>query len=211
MKKLSYTAGGDEYEVIKLIAKGKGGYNYLAKSKDKEVVVKQVHYEPCDYFQFDENKLSSELRDYQVLCALGVPMPKLLYFNQEKQFLIKEYITGDSLAKIIANARFDESYIAQIFAMCDRLYPNRLNIDYFPTNFIERNGILYYVDYECSQYSDEWNFENWGIYFLANQEGMKAFVNKGDYSLLLENGKPIKDGFTETVERWLSINGRCQI
>jgi len=208
MEKLIYTADDDVYEVIKLIAKGKGGYNYLAKSNGREVVVKQIHYEPCDYFRFEENKLSSELRDYRTLSALGIPMPKLLYLNQEKQFLIKEYITGDTLAKIVAENRFDESYIAQILNMCDRLYLNGLNIDYFPTNFMEQRGKLYYVDYECSRYSNEWNFENWGIYFLANQKGMKAYVDKGDYSLLFENGKPIKTGFTETVDRWLSVNGR---
>ena len=45
-------ANGNEYKIIKLLAKGKGGYNYLAKSGDTAVVVKQIHYEPyampCD-------------------------------------------------------------------------------------------------------------------------------------------------------------------
>lgn len=46
--------------------------------------------------------------------------------------------------------------------MCSLLYPAGLNIDYYPTNFIPQNEVLYYIDYECNQYSDEWNFENWG-------------------------------------------------
>lgn len=42
-----------------------------------------------------------------------------------------------------------------------------INIDYFPTNFIVQNGLIYYIDYECNDYMDEWNFENWGINYCS--------------------------------------------
>jgi len=157
---------GKPCKIGKLIARGKGGYTYLAKIEGTEVIFKKIHYEPCDYYQFEENKLNSELRDYETLRNLGIPIPELLFYNQEEQFLIKEYIPGDTLAQIVADNRLNDNHIAQINEMCKVLYPNHLNIDYFPANFIERQGVLYYVDYECSQYSDEWNFENWGIRFL---------------------------------------------
>jgi len=194
---------GIEYEINKLIAKGKGGYTYLAKTDDTEVILKQIHYEPCDYYQFEENKLNSELRDYEILSRLGLSVPKLLHFNQEEQFLVKEYIPGNTLAKIAADNQITESHINQLFDMCRVLYRNTLNIDYFPTNFIERQGILYYVDYECSQYSDEWNFENWGIWFLANHNGMSSFLADGNHASIIKDGKPIKRGFEDIVERWL--------
>ena len=41
------------------------------------------------------------------------------------------------------------------------------NIDYFPTNFILWQNVLYYVDYECNAYMEEWNFENWGIKYWS--------------------------------------------
>ncbi|MCL1963568.1 MAG: serine/threonine-protein kinase [Firmicutes bacterium] len=198
-------ANGEKYEIIKLIAKGKGGYTYLAKTRDTAVAVKQIHYEPCDYFQFEENKLNSELRDYKTLCDLGIPMPKLLFSSQEGQFLIKEYIPGGTLAQIAADHQVNTNHIIQIFEMCEKLYSNHVNIDYFPTNFMERQGVLYYVDYECSNYSDEWNFENWGIWFLANQKGMASFVKNGDHSSLLENGKPVQKGLEDIVKRWLLL------
>ena len=202
-------ANDKKYEIVKLLAKGKGGYNYLAKTGDTAVVIKQIHYEPCDYFQFENNKLDSELRDYETLFGLGIPMPKLLFSSQDEQLLIKEYIPGSTLAQIVAGNRLSDNHITQMFEMCEKLYPNQLNIDYFPTNFIERHGVLYYVDYECSRYSDEWNFENWGIWFLANQKGMVSFVEGGEHSRLLENGKPIQEGFEETIERWLLLKGSC--
>ena len=92
--------------------------------------------------------------------------------------------------------------------MCEKLYPNHLNIDYFPTNFVEQRGILYYVDYECSRYSDEWNFENWGIWFLANKSGMEAFIKNGNNSSLIQNGKPIRKGFEDIIEQWLLMKKR---
>jgi tRNA A-37 threonylcarbamoyl transferase component Bud32 len=132
-------------------------------------------------------------------------MPKLLFFNQDEQFLIKEYIPGSTLAQIVADNQLCDNHITQMFEICEKLYPNQLNIDYFPTNFLEKQGALCYVDYECSQYSDEWNFENWGIWFLANQKGMASVMKDGDYSQLLENGRPIQKGFEENIKRWLLL------
>ena len=51
----------ETYKIIKLLAKGKGGYNYLAKTGETAVVIKQIHYEPCDYFQFEENNGATDV------------------------------------------------------------------------------------------------------------------------------------------------------
>ena len=50
---------------------------------------------------------------------------------------------------------------------CTLLNPKGINIDYFPTNFILNNGLLWYIDYECNDYMEEWNFENWGIKYWS--------------------------------------------
>jgi len=197
------------YEIIKLLGKGKGGYSYLAKANDVFVVLKKIHYEPCDYFQFENNKLNSELRDYKTLFDIGIPIPKLLFFNQSEQYLIKEYIEGDTLAKVVAKNQMTQNYIIQLFSMCKKLYPHNLNIDYFPTNFIVWDGLLYYIDYECSNYSDEWNFENWGIYFLANSQGMADFLETNNYESLLVNGKPITNAFEAVVKQWILLKHHC--
>ena len=39
---------GNAYSLLKLLGKGKGGYSYLAQMADgQQVVVKQIHHEPC--------------------------------------------------------------------------------------------------------------------------------------------------------------------
>ena len=58
---------GNAYSLLKLLGKGKGGYSYLAQMADgQQVVVKQIHHEPCAYYQFG-NKIEAELRDYNHL------------------------------------------------------------------------------------------------------------------------------------------------
>lgn len=199
------TANEKHYEIVKLLGKGKAGYSYLATHNNNSYVVKQIHYEPCAYFKFEDNKLNSELRSYDILRSLGISIPKLLYHNQEEQYLIKEYISGDMLSELAANSIIKDDYITQVFAMCSILYKNNLNIDYFPTNFIVKDNIVYYIDYECSPYTDEWNFENWGIYFWANHKGMAKYLQTGDDADITKNGKPIKDGLDSTVLRWMHL------
>ena len=59
--------------------------------------------------------------------------------------------------------------------------PDNLNIDYFPTNFIVQDDLLFYIDYECNDYMDEWNFENWGVkYWSKTQEFMDHVKKSSD-------------------------------
>ena len=155
------TVNGKEYEVIKLLGKGKGGYSYLVTDGQRQLVLKQIHHEPCDYYQFGD-KLASELRDYERLRALGIPMPQLLEVDAEQERILKAYIDGPMILDLVLADAMEPSYFAQLRAMCDVLYANGLNIDYFPTNFIVENGQLFYIDYECNGYMEQWDFEHWG-------------------------------------------------
>ena len=71
------TVNEKAYSVLKLLGHGKGGYSYLVTDGEGEYVLKQIHHEPCDYYTFGD-KLASELRDYEHLTAIGIPMPRLL-------------------------------------------------------------------------------------------------------------------------------------
>lgn len=150
------------FDVLRLLGHGKGGYSYLVTDGKKEYVLKQIHHEPCDYYQFGD-KLQSELTDYERLKKLGIRMPVLLDADVENERLLKEYIEGDTIAQIVARGEMKPEYLEQVRGMCAVLYPAGLNIDYYPTNFVVQDGLLYYIDYECNHYMDQWNFENWGV------------------------------------------------
>lgn len=150
-----------EYAKLKLLGKGKGGYSYLVERDGAFYVAKQIHHEPCDYYTFGD-KLQSELRDYQTLKQVGVPMPMLYDVDVQKEIILKEYIDGDTIAQIVERGDMKQAYITQIETLCERLYANGLNIDYYPTNFVVRDEMLYYVDYECNHYMEQWDFAHWG-------------------------------------------------
>ena len=59
----------------------------------------------------------------------------------------------------------EPDWLAQVQAMCRLLYPAGLNIDYYPTNFVPCDGMLYYIDYECNTYMEQWDFEHWGAQY----------------------------------------------
>ena len=160
------TVNNREFNVIKLLGKGKGGYSYLVTDGENEYVLKQIHHEPCSYYNFG-NKLESELNDYKKLTKIGVPMPKMLDVDEKQERILKEYICGDTIFDLVLQDRVKEDYFAQIRSMCKVLYKENTNIDYFPTNFVVQNEKLYYIDYECNNYMEEWNFENWGCKYWA--------------------------------------------
>jgi len=145
-----------------LLGKGKGGYSWLVTDGQQEYVLKQIHHEPCDYYQFGD-KMASELNDYQRLLAIGIPMPRLIDADRERERILKEYIPGDTIYQLVKEDRMEDGFFWQMEDMCRLLYPANINIDYFPTNFVVNNGKLWYVDYECNNYMEQWNFENWGI------------------------------------------------
>ncbi len=150
-----------EYTVIKLLGHGKGGYSYLAEKDGKQYVLKQIHHEPCDYYSFD-NKIEAERNDYQRLLAAGIRIPEMLDIDIANERIVKEYIDGPVIYELVRDGAMKDSYISQMQEMAKKAQLAGLNIDYFPTNFIVQNGLLYYIDYECNNYMEEWSFENWG-------------------------------------------------
>ena len=167
---------GVEYNIIKLLGRGKGGYSYLAKRDEKEVVLKQIHHEPCDYYTFG-NKIESEKNDYQRILETGIRIPKMIDIDIENERIIKEYIDGPTIYDLVKNDELKENYLVQAKEMAKLVYEAGLNIDYFPTNFVVQDEIIYYIDYECNNYMEEWNFENWGIKYWSKTPEFIEYVS----------------------------------
>lgn len=166
---------GKELSVIRLLGKGKGGYSYLVSDGTKQSVLKQIHHEPCDYYQFG-NKIEAEINDHKRLKRIGIRMPELFDVDIENERVWKEYIDGDTIFDLVLRDQMKPHYIEQVRYMCRLLYAADTNIDYFPTNFVVQRGELYYIDYECNDYMDEWNFENWGVKYWSKTEEFMAYV-----------------------------------
>ena len=160
------TVNGRAYTVLRLLGKGKGGYSYLVSDGQQQYVLKQIHLEPCDYYQFGD-KLGAELHDYARLLKIGIRMPALLEVDEPNERILKEYIDGETAYEMILRDQLPPACPAQLREMCDMLYAANTNIDYFPTNFVWRNGLLYYIDFECNDYMPEWDLAHWGIRYWS--------------------------------------------
>lgn len=169
------SVNGREFQILKLLGKGKGGYSYLATDGERLYTLKQIHHEPCSYYQFGD-KIQSEINDYKKLKGIGITMPELLDVDIENERILKEYIEGETIFSLVLQDRMRDEYLEQIKAMCSLLYPADTNIDYFPTNFIVQNGVMYYIDYECNNYMEEWNFENWGVKYWSKTPEFLEYV-----------------------------------
>lgn len=172
-----------EYEVIRLLGHGKGGYYYLVKRNHQFYVLKQIHHEPCDYYTFS-NKIESEYRDYQILKKTGIPIPKMLDIDYKEERILKEYIEGETIYNLVKNNLMKKEYMDQIYKISNRVTDHGINIDYFPTNFIVQNEILYYIDYECNPYMEQWNFENWGIQYWSKTDTFEKHDKEKIYDKL---------------------------
>ncbi|MDO5520666.1 MAG: hypothetical protein Q4G58_09255 [bacterium] len=182
----SITVNKLEYQVEKLLGKGKGGYSYLVHDDRGQYVLKQIHHEPCDYYEFGD-KMQAEIADYKKLKECGINMPSLLDVDLENERILKTYIEGQTIYEIVEHGEMLSDYIDQIKEMTRKIYPRKINIDYFPTNFVVNNGAIWYIDFECNEYMDEWNFENWGIKYWSKTKEFQDYVKKQRKSSELEN------------------------
>ena len=164
------------YEVERLLGKGKGGYSYLVRDEESNpFTIKKIHHEKCDYYSFPEDKIVLELAHYDFLRRIGIKMPMMIDFDKSQEIILKEYIEGPVLIDYIMDGSITEDHLNQIRAMQDICRNNKINIDYFPTNFVVHNGELFYVDYELNEYTEKYNFDNWGIkYYNRNSP---EFIN----------------------------------
>lgn len=169
---------GQDYEIIRLLGKGKGGYSYLAQKGSRQVVLKQIHHEPCDYYTFG-NKIQAEQQDYRRLLAAGLPIPRMLDVDEKQERIVKEYIDGPTIFQLVRDGGMQPDYLLQVQQMARQAQAAGLNIDYFPTNFIVQDGLLWYIDYECNDYMEEWSFNRWGVQYWARMAAFEAYLQKG--------------------------------
>ena len=175
MEKLS--VNGVDYTIVKLLGRGKGGYSYLVQRHGTEYVLKQIHHEPCSYYTFG-NKIEAERNDYRRLKEAGIRVPEMLDIDLEKERILKTYIPGPTIYGLVKRDGVKQEYFHQVRHMAWQAQQAGLNIDYFPTNFVVHEELLYYVDYECNLYAERWNFENWGNDYWWKSSVFIDYVNQ---------------------------------
>jgi len=171
------TVNGAVYETVRLLGHGKGGYSWLVRRDGEQAVLKQIHHEPCAYYTFG-NKIEAERNDYARLKQAGIRIPELIDIDPDTERIVKEYIDGPTVFELVREGVPVTSCRKQAEEMAARARKAGLNIDYFPTNFVVRDGLIWYVDYECNEYMDEWSFENWGVRYWSRTPAFEAYLKE---------------------------------
>ena len=94
----------------------------------------------------------------------------MIEVDNRKEIIIKEFIDGPTIKELIDDCKLTDSMIEKVVHMSKICEKHNLNIDYYPTNFILYNDLLYYIDYECNVYDSKWNFENRGSKYWIKKE-----------------------------------------
>lgn len=139
--------------------------------------MKQIHHEPCEYYQFG-NKIEAEVRDYDRLRKIGIRIPAMIDVDRKNERILKEFIEGDTIYELVLQDKMKAAYVDPVREMCALLYPAHTNIDYFPTNFVVQEERIYYIDFECNDYMEEWNFENWGVKYWSKTPEFLQYVKE---------------------------------
>ena len=171
------TVCGKTYRVIRLLGHGKGGYSYLAEREGQPVVLKQIHHEPCNYYTFG-NKIEAEKHDYERLRQAGIRIPRMMAADTESERIVKEYIEGPTVLELVASGGSAGLYLEQAKEMAAAAKAAGINIDYFPANFVVRGGLIWYVDYECNDYTEEWDFDHWGIRYWSRTPELEEYLKR---------------------------------
>lgn len=171
------SVNGRSYRILSLLGRGKGGYSYLAEREGQQVVLKQIHHEPCDYYRFG-NKIEAERHDYERLSRAGIRIPRMLDLDAEQERIVKEYIEGPTVMELLRRGDGAGEYLPQVRTMAEQARAAGLNIDYYPTNFVVRDGLLYYIDYECNDYMEQWSFDSWGVKYWTRTPELLAALEK---------------------------------
>ncbi len=191
---------GKQYRILRLLGHGKGGYSYLAECEGQQVVVKQIHHEPCSYYTFGD-KIAAERRDYERLLAAGIRIPRMLAVDPDVERLVKEYVGGPTVFDLVRSGASAEPYLAQVRDMAEKAKAAGLNIDYFPTNFVVQEDRIWYVDYECNEYMDEWSFENWGVRYWSRTPEFEAYLKENKPAVTIREERITAEEYIDFLRR----------
>ena len=118
---------------------------------------------------------------YQII-RLSNPNTKLQIASESTKYKLLKDIILSAKGKGLIRASASEDYLEQLKEMTDKAKAAGLNIDYFPTNFIVNNDTLWYIDYECNDYMEEWDLEHWGIKYWSDTEEFRKYLKENGYA-----------------------------
>ena len=133
--------------------------------------------------------------------SAGIRIPQMLAIDMDAERIVKEYIEGPTIFELVKSGTSAAPYLAQVRDMAAKAKAAGLNIDWFPTNFVVRDGLIWYVDYECNNYMEEWSFENWGIRYWSWTPEFEAYLKGHTPAITIREERITAEEYTDFLKR----------
>ena len=132
-----------------------------------------AHNLPTSYEDF-YNILKESTRSAASINELARSVLK--YAMEKYGIKMPQTIINKGIFDLVKNGESVADYLPQVREMAQLAKAAGLNIDYFPTNFVIQDGLLWYIDYECNSYTEEWSFENWGVKYWSRTPEFEEYL-----------------------------------
>ena len=168
----------------------------------EEILVKQRNYEVIDrlssyllkvkkddktYLVYDFSSNPEGFGDfkfaYKRLKNSGVTIPTVYELDKKTCRALVEDVEGDTLFDTLCKRDLLDEEMEQVFIANFKTRVNRIRLDFDPTNFIYKDGKLYYLPFNFTEYVRDADF--------TQKEIRLYFYTKEFKALLISKGLPI--------------------
>ncbi len=151
----------NEFVIVATLGSGSDGASYVVSDlSDRGRWVVKEYYRNLPLERTAMEKMNQDVESYNTLCGLGIRMPQLYDVDAVRTTIAKELIGGPTLAQIMQSGGPAPALVQQVRAMADAARMRGLNLSYEPEDYVVRDGLVYYVDYQTTPYNSRNGFEN---------------------------------------------------
>ena len=185
------------YKVISLLKEDELFKSYKCEYKSETKFVKVFSDKPA--FLADQ-------ANYKALKKCGIKMPKLQKVDKNSLILVYEFIEEETAFDALLKHDLEDVYFDKLFEMYRFARFSKIELDYFPTNFVIHKGELYYLSHFFSEQNKDKNLENFGIfYWFYSQELVKYLKERNipvDSNRVLPKAEVNKKIVLTSIMKW---------
>lgn len=186
-----------EYLIIKKTRDYHDFSEFLVTYKNKKFIAKKYVL---------TSKLVEDVKTRKSLMKCGIFAPKYKKIDKKQNITIEQFIEGqNALSKLVEGDLPDEFYqeLFNVYRFCRF---SKIEINYFPENFILGKKKMYYTSFDCRPQDEKYNLENYGLYYWIYSSELVTHLKelgiKEDKSRLLSTPEVKKKIVLLSVMNW---------
>ena len=110
-----------------------------------------------EVFKFDYKTVEGDALMYALMRIknAGIRAPKLFWIDKKAGYIVREYLTGESVMELISRENIPEEIYKQLFINEYLAKVNKMTLNYEPDKWIIKDNTLYYMLPQFIEYNEE--------------------------------------------------------